>query len=352
VAEEHAHHGRCSDCGLQVQGEFSDAFRSPVGYGSTVKSIAAILNADSNVPVHKTAVFLSSLTNGQISMSDGTVVNIVSDLAGRLDETVQDIIGALASCGVLNVDETGVRINGNLNWIQIISNESFSLYGRNPKRGTLNTGMNDLLLLFTGILVHDHLKSYYGYSHVTHAECNVHVLRYLKAVTEIMHHPWAKAMADLLKEANNRKKELVGAEAGAMETDELEAFRVKYGNILAQGRSEYEAAIEGKKSITYYDEERRLLARLKEYIDEHLRFLTDFAAPFSNNGAEHGARHVKGKKKASGGFRSDGGVDNYAVIASVIATLRKQNMNIFSAIRDTFQGNAPRFGKIEYLDTG
>jgi hypothetical protein len=350
--EERVHYGYCGNCRKVVKGEFSECFNSHVGYGPTIKSIVAILNADANVPIHQTATFISSLTNGRIHMSDGTVVNIISDLAGRLDETVQDIISALAACGVLNVDETGVRINGNLNWIQIISNENFSLFGRNPKRGTLNEEMNNLLLLFTGILVHDHLMSYYGYSHISHAECNVHVLRYLKAVTQIMKHPWAKEVAGLLKSANKRKKELINAGAEFMDSDELYTLRKKYSEILANGQKEYEDAIEGKTNITYYTEERRLLTRLKKYIDEHLHFLTNFDVPFSNNVAEHGAKRIKGKKNTSGGFRSDGGVDNYAVIASVIATLRKQHKNIFSAICDSFQGKVPRFIETVNHDTG
>jgi transposase len=278
-------------------------------------------------------------------MSDGTVVNIIDDLAGGFAGPLQDIAGALASCGVLNVDETGYRVNGNLTWMQIISSENYSLYGRSPKRGTPNEAMDSLLLLFTGVLVHDHLKSYYRYTHLTHAECNTHGLRYLKAVTEIMSHTWAKAMAGLLTDANERKKELIDAGASGMEDTELAGIRRKYTDILRQGWLEYEAAIAGKKNITYYNEERRLLNRLEDYIDEHLRFLSDFTVPFSNNGAEHGAYHLKRKHKTAGGFRSDGGVDNYAAVASVIATLRKQRTPIFPAIRNTFRGAPPRFSK-------
>jgi len=226
------------------------------------------------------------------------------------------------------------------------------LYGRSPKRGTPNDEMNALLLLFTGILVHDHLSSYYGYKHVSHAECNVHVLRYLKAVAEIMHHPWAKEMADLLKAANERKKELLDAGREAMDTKELESIRNRYNEILNKGTEEYEAAIAGKKNTTYYTEERRLLARLKEYIEEHLRFLADFTVPFSNNAAEHGARHIKGKKKVSGGFRSDSGADNYATIASVSATIRKHGKSAYLAYRKAFIGDIPRFDSQELLDTG
>ena len=352
VTEERAHSGRCCGCGKRLDGEFSDGFNGPVGYGPSVRAIVASLNADANVPVHQVVRFLSSLTNGVIDMSDGTVVNIVSGLAARLDETVRDIIDALASCGVLNVDETGVRVCGKLTWIQIISNEKFSLFGRSPKRGTPNEKMDALLLLFTGMHVHDHLSSHYGYKHLTHAECNVHVLRYLKAVAEIMKHPWAKEMADLLKEANDRKKELVDAKHESMDNNELDAFRSRYNDILARGGKEYEAAIEGKKNITYYTEERRLLVRLGDFIDEHLRFLSDFSVPFSNNVAEQGARYIKGKKKVSGGFRSDGGTDNYATIASVAATLRKHGKSVFLAFRDAFRGDAPKFNSETYRDTG
>jgi transposase len=158
-----------------------------------------------------------------------------------------------------------------------------------------------------------------------------------------MKHLWAKEMTDLLKEANKRKKELIDAEYTTMDKNELENFRNRFNRIIDNGRTEYEAAIKGKKNITYYDEERRLLTRLNKFIDEHLRFIYDFDAPFSNNAAEHGARHIKGKKKASGGFRSDSGMDNYAVIASVAATLRKQGKSVFSTFRDAFCGNSPRF---------
>ncbi|MDR1193150.1 MAG: transposase, partial [Peptococcaceae bacterium] len=117
-------------------------------------------------------------------------------------------------------------------------------------------------------------------------------------------------------------------------------------------RQEYEAAIAGKKNITYYDEERRLLNRLEEYMDEHLRFLTDFAVPFSNNGAERGACHLKRKHKTAGGFRSDSGVDNYTAIASVIATLRKRRMPIFATIRNAFRGTLPNFSEPVALESG
>ncbi|MDR0295828.1 MAG: IS66 family transposase [Prevotellaceae bacterium] len=352
IREERVYHGRCVNCKKKYKGEFSEGFNSHAGYGANVKAATAMLNTDANVPVHKTALFISCLTEGKINMSDGTVVNITAELAAKFMSAVQEIVILLASCGVLNVDETGVRVNGKLTWMQIISNENYSLYARSLKRGTLNDEMESLIMLFTGVLVHDHLSSYYGYTHLSHAECNVHILRYLKAVTEIMHHPWAKDLAGLLVNANNQKKELLKNDITKMKDEDLEEIRERFTTILDQGQKEYDAAIEGKTNITYYEEECRLLNRLRKYIDEHLRFLCDFAVPFSNNVAEHGARHIKGKKKTSGGFRSDSGVDNYAVIASVVATLRKQRKHVYTAMRNAFKGKPPKIYEPVIIEPG
>jgi transposase len=343
TTEERSFVGTCCNCGLIVEGEFSKGFNSPVGYGPSLKTIVSTLNTDSNVTINKVAQFISSLTDGQINMSHGTVVNIIKSLATKLKPSINDITLQLASCSVLNVDETGVSINGDLTWMQIIANKDLSLFGRNPKRGTLNDAMDKLLLLFTGNLMHDHLKSYYKYDHLTHSECNSHSGRYLNAVDEIMKHPWAKAMADLLVETNNQKKALQAKNIHNMNDEQLNDIRIRYLNILDQGQSEYDEAISGKIHTSYYDEERRLLKRLREYTNEHLRFILNFDVPFTNNIAEHGARYIKGKKKVSNCFRSDSGCDNYATIASVLDTLRKQNLGIFSSINSVFKGEDLRF---------
>jgi hypothetical protein len=52
---------------------------------------------------------------------------------------------------------------------------------------------------FVGTSVHDGLKSYDGY-HFTQALCNVHHLRELTFVEEMLKQPWAKTMKELLLE--------------------------------------------------------------------------------------------------------------------------------------------------------
>ena len=343
ITEERVCTGRCIKCGKIHKGAFSEGFVNPVGYGPGLKAIVTCLNAYANVSVNKTAELLSSITGGRLNISDGTVVNIMHEFAIKLGPTIDAIKARLIAGGFLCVDETGCRVNGGLDWLQIFAGDDCVLFGRNDKRGGLLYEDVDLIEMFAGILVHDHLSSYYRYNHLTHAECNTHILRYLNAVTEILKHPWAKDMAELLCGANELRNACMAAGKQSLPDGEAERIRGQYIAMLDAGVVEYEAATAGKKNISYYDEERRLLARLREFADQHLLFLTDFTAPFSNNLSEQGARFAKGKVKTAGCFRSRQGVDDYARAASLIATLRKQGVCVFDTVRGVFNGVDPPF---------
>jgi len=338
VTEERAYSGKCKACGKPFQTAFSSRFRAPVKYGENINALVAMCNEYGNVPDKKTAEIISSLCGDKISMSTGTVVNIRAALAKKLDETVKTIKQKLTESDVLNVDETGVRVNGKLNWVNIFSNDQYTLFEHNQKRGAHCNDKEGILAFYTGILVHDHFKAYYKNKSATHAECNQHILRYLKAVIEIQTHPWANKMTEFLLAAKTLKGERIAVGKNCLLPEELAELGQKYTAILDEGDKEYQTAIEGKKNIRRFHEERCLLIRLRNYKDEHLRFLTDFNVPFGNNAAEQGAHFMKNKTRVAGGFRSGQGADNHMAIASVIATAKKQKTNLYSMIKNSFNG--------------
>ena len=337
VTEERVKIGYCDHCGKRHEGEFSGEYVNPVNYGNHLKTIVAMLNTRMNMPCGKIVETVSALTDGAIHMSGGTVVNIVGETAAMMQEYIRAIREMLLKSGVLLTDETGYRVNGKLKWFQIFSTPRLTLYSANAQRSSFLFEGEDLLLLFSGIVVHDHLKSYYRYGHLTHAECNEHISRALKAVFEILKHGWADELRAFLLDANKRKKELL--EKGERFTEqEIQGFSTQFAEILDKGDAEYQAAINGLQKIARFNDEKCLLKRLREYIDEHLRFLTNPEVPRSNNGAEQSAKEIKRKARVSGGFRSDTGSQNYARIASVISTMRKNGMNIFRSIFRIRQG--------------
>jgi transposase len=343
IIEERVLKGYCEDCGKMYTGTFSEAFVNPVQYGNNIRTMVVFLNAHTNATMNKTADFINSMANDKLHITDGTIAAIPKSFAACLGDVIEVIKANLINGGALNADETGCRVNGGLDWAQIFSNNKWTLFSHNKKRGDVTVEGFDLLELFTGILSHDHFKTYYRYKNMTHAECNAHILRYLKAVIDILKHQWASDMSGLLREANRLKKQCIKEGKSALASAELERIQERYHEIIGNAEAEYAKAIDGKKNISYYNEERLLIKRLGEYADEHLRFLTNFDAPFDNNGAEQGARFFKGKVKTAGCFRSDAGADAYARIASFISTLKKQDMNVFSNIRDVLDGITPVF---------
>ncbi len=71
-----------------------------------------------------------------------------------------------------------------------------------------------------------------------------------------------------------------------------------------------------------------LLQRLRDHKAAVLRFVFNFAVPFTNNQAEQGIRTLKVKMTASGGFRSWDGVKTSQPPCGRISTARKHGWNI------------------------
>jgi len=81
---------------------------------------------------------------------------------------------------------------------------------------------------------------------------------------------------------------------------------------------------------------RKLLGRLMEHEDAVLAFALVEGVPFTNNQAERDLRPAKVKQKVSGCFRTDHGAAVYARLQAVISTCRKQERNVFVALRNLF----------------
>ena len=93
----------------------------------------------------------------------------------------------------------------------------------------------------------------------------------------------------------------------------------------------------GDKNNPLYDEERKLLSRMKDSDKEEiLYFLKDFKVPATNNQVEIDQRNIKIKQKI-GNFRSEVGAEMYAEIRSCINTYKKQGINVYRALIKAFK---------------
>ncbi len=86
-----------------------------------------------------------------------------------------------------------------------------------------------------------------------------------------------------------------------------------------------------------------MITRLIDYVDDNLRFTTDFRIDFTNNLAERGLRKIKTKLKIAGGFRKLEFCKYYCNAISIIDTCKKQNMNIGEMLKNIFLGQKKVF---------
>ena len=116
----------------------------------------------------------------------------------------------------------------------------------------------------------------------------------------------------------------------------VERFQRSYDAIIADGLAFHDALPPlpangrrgGKPRRTGYN----LLLRLSNRKSDVLRFLTDPSVPFTNNLAEQAVRMMKLRQKISGGFRSEQGSNEFAILRSVIGTAKKQGWNVVDTL--------------------
>lgn len=191
---------------------------------------------------------------------------------------------------------------------------------------------------FTGVLVHDHETALYHFG-TDHAECNVHIIRYLKKNTEDTGNSWSSEMISLLCGMNQARKGLMEQGQDKFPEETISEYEKKYHGLIAEGRRQnIETAHKYAK-----EDEATLLNRLEKYSHNPLLFLYDFAVPFDDNLSERDLRKAKNRQKMAGGFRKESGHEMYCNILSVIETLKRRNMGIIENVKQLFMGTSAIF---------
>jgi transposase len=320
---------KCPTCGSNTLSTFPSNVTATKQYGENVDAVVVLLNQYGNVSISKTAKLISNFLS--IPISTGAVNGIVTRCAVNSLWTLEYIANSLKQSKILNVDETGVRVEGKNYWLHTASNSIFTYNTVSHKRGIEGTNANGVLKDFQGIAVHDCLKQYWSYENCRHALCGAHLLRELIGIMENDGFQWAYQMKELLEEVKIVVDRYKTEKQAELSKYHLEEFFDKYHKILELGELECPVVETRKQSKA-----RNLLDRFIAFEPEITRFVVDFNVPFDNNQAERDIRNAKVKMKVSGGFRSIGGAVAFAKIGSVIGSATKQSKSLLQTIKALF----------------
>jgi transposase len=339
VTEHQAEVKVCPTCGAAVKGTFPADVTQPVQYGPWLLAQVSYLNTYQLLPWARTCELIGDFYGHTPATAIVKTANAA--LAEHLEPSVATIHQQLIAAEVINLDESGLRVEGKLNWLHVASTPDLTYYAVHPKRGQEAMQAIGILPEFKGCAVHDHWKSYFQFTACQHALCNAHHLRQLQFVVDQYAQVWAQDMMQLLLDI---KAEVASAppKLTALPPARLVHFEQRYDQLIAQGLAANpppDNPPPKKRGRQKHSPPKNLLDRLQHFKPQVLAFMYDFRVPFDNNLAERDVRMVKIKQKISGTFRTRDGAETFCTIRSYISTVRKQGRNVIAALHNALLGN-------------
>lgn len=313
-------------------------YRSDVTYGADVKALAVSLYSEGVMSNDRIASFLNAAGNGELGLSEGSVYGFCRKFAKASEESIVRLEQELLNQGVVATDATTVTVNGEQKYIRNFSIKDTVVYHAMKSKSIEALKGLGFLKQYAGILLHDHETALYHFG-TDHAECNVHIIRYLRKNTEETGNRWSDDMISLLCEMNRSRKEYAAQGNTALPAERITDYEGRYFFLLKKGQEE------NSRTAHRYakKDEMVLLKRMEKYSHNHLLFLHDFSVPFDDNISERDLRKAKNRQKMAGGFRKDSGHEMYCSIMTIIETLKKREMGIIENIKKLFMGTPAIF---------
>lgn len=339
VIEYQGYHGHCPHCNKEILPKFPEKVSSRIQYDDSVKLFCTWFSDFANVPLRKIKEIIGAFTNTK-GPSIGSMDTWKRQIYNKLEPIREQLKNIIIQRNVICSDETPYNNNGNRFHYAIgtFTNDISIVQAFKNRRIKSFKEMN-VLDRYNGTVVSDHYSAYRSFKKIRNAECNVHISRELKGIIENYKREGAKKLYELLYEI----KGLVdNSTTSSISIEAVQEYKEKWLSILDEWDCEFEAATKGKNS-KYFDTERCLKKRLREFVDGHLLFAREAEVPFDNNLSERGVRYIKSKIKVSTCFRLINNADGYVTINSIIDTCRKNCLNPFETIKKILNGDKKVF---------
>ncbi|MCP4670711.1 MAG: IS66 family transposase [Desulfobacula sp.] len=312
----------------------------PIQYGPKTKASSVYMSQFQLIPYNRIEDYFAEQMS--LSLSVGSVFNFNKEAYEALNCFEEIAKKELINSSQINVDETGININGKRIWLHTACNNKWTHFCPHKKRGSEAMEEIGILPKFKGVLCHDHWKAYYKYA-CLHSLCNAHHLRELEWSAVEDKQKWASRLKEFLENVNQE----VDKAGGKLTAKKSVYHRKRYKGLLADAEKECPPQkIErkkGQRGKLKKTKSRNLLERLIKYQDDVLRFVDNIDVPFTNNQGENDLRMTKVQQKISGCFRSEDGAFIFCRIRAYLITCRKHGIGATEALELLFKGRLPEF---------
>lgn len=303
--------------------------QAQVQYSNEIKTLAMALYYESNVSTDNISVLFNDLFKYKISK--GSIVNWERELESDLMQETGHIMRCLKEEEYVHADDSQINVHGETYNVHNVSSNTHTMQWVHK-----NKGHNAILEIgfipdYEGIIVKDGTHVYDKFN-TNFVSCGAHINRYLIGANKGIFHQGEESLLMFFAGLKRRRKSLQRKGLSKVSNEEYKNIAIQYEFILNEW---YKEIKKDQKTNPCYDDERKLQARLLTDENQHLKFMTNFSLPYTNNRAETDLRDVKERQKV-GIFRNEESADRYATIKSCISTYRKNKVNIFEAIEASF----------------
>ncbi|CAN5851014.1 hypothetical protein BH18ACT7_BH18ACT7_22760 [soil metagenome] len=318
VCIEHRVYRKTCTCGHNTEGNFPSTLTAKVQYGPNAEALSGYLHARQYLPYQRMKEFFTDVMCLPVSV--GGINNILRRLAQKALPHYEQIKERISKSLFVGTDETGVKVNGEKDWMWTWQNDALTFITHSDNRGFKTIEDNFANGLPNTILLHDRFACHFNCEAMHHQICMSHVLRDLQYMAELYPKSrWATEMKTLIVQALELKKQLTLQQYYGV-SPEREHLQERLMELL---NAPVDPTYKKVKTL------QKSLLKHQQYV---LYFLYHPKIPPDNNGSERAIRNIKVKQKISGQFKSDGGADAFVILRSVIDTTIKSKQNVLYAL--------------------
>jgi transposase len=318
VCTEHRIYRKTCSCGHNMDSDFPSHLRAKVQYGPGVEALAGYLHARQYLPYQRMKEFFTDVMG--LGVSAGGINNILKRLTQKALPHYEKIKERLYQSVFIGTDETGVKVNGQKDWMWTWQNDELTFIVHSDNRGFKTIEDTFIDGLPNATLQHDRFACHFNCNALHHQICMAHLLRDLQYIIELYSQcKWAIEMKVLIGQALQLKKELTASQYYG-QCEERQKLMNKLDELLGVTLNENHS-----KARTL----QKNLLKHQQYI---LYFLYHPKVPPDNNGSERAIRNIKVKQKISGQFKSEEGANSFATLRSVIDTTIKSGQDVLEAL--------------------
>ena len=161
-------------------------------------------------------------------------------LAQASETSISNLETEMLNQEVVATDATIVMVAGKQNYIRNFIIKNSGGYHAMDSKSIETLKQINFLKHYMGMLLHNHKTALYHFG-TDHAECDVHIIRYLRKNTEEIGNAWSNKMITLLCEINKKCKELLESGASSFLVETLAEYEANYFSLLEKNREENKA---------------------------------------------------------------------------------------------------------------